>query len=267
MADALSGAASGAAAGSAFGPWGTAIGGVLGLASGLLGKKKAAATAPYTPVDLQKAQRQAIEGNLINQGGIEALLDRANSFESEQALELMEKAMPGYGKLASRLTGLTNELLTNPYDLPADVEKNLERQAAERGIAVGGGGKFSEFSLLRDLGLNQISFGQSRIAQAQGLTGLLASLAPKVNPMSPMSFYVNPGQTAQIAAGNNAATQEIAQSGLNASAAAGNANRQSLWDGIGFAGGLFSDSLGSGTSTRKRTGTGQALGGQLGAIA
>ena len=37
---ALSGAASGAAAGSAFGPWGTAIGGVIGAAGGLFGASK-----------------------------------------------------------------------------------------------------------------------------------------------------------------------------------------------------------------------------------
>lgn len=224
---------------------GTAAVGVLG---NVLAPKRASGTAPLQQVNLQTEQRKAIEGNQINESGIEALLARSNSFAQDQSLSLMEKAMPGYSKLAGRLTGLTNDLLTNPYELPPDVQKNIERQAAERGISVGGRGQFQDFSLLRDLGVNSLQYGQQRIGQAQSLTGLLASLAPKVNPMSPMSFYVTPGQTAQIAAGQNAANQEIAQSGLNAEAAAKNNRNQNLWDSLAFAAGAF----GNGTSTGKK---------------
>ncbi len=218
--------------------WGTGIGGLIGAAGAYFGGKKAAGTAPLSPIDLQLEQKKAIEGNLVNEGSIEALLSRSNSFNQDQSLSLMEKAMPGYTKLAGKLTGLASDLATNPYDLPPDVQANLQRQAAERGISVGGGSgsNFQGFSLLRDLGVNSLQYGQSRIGQAQGLTGLLAGIAPKVNPMSPLNFYVNPGQTAQIAAGNNQQQQEIAQSGLNANAAASNANSQSLWDSLAFAG-------------------------------
>jgi len=256
-----SGAASGAAAGTAVLPgWGTVIGAVLGGAAGLLSGKKAAGTAPLQQVNLQTEQRKAIQGNQINESSIEALLSRSNAFQQDEALSLMEKAMPGYSKLAGRLTGLTNDLLTNPYELPPDVQKNIERQAAERGISVGGRGKFQDFSLLRDLGVNSLQYGQQRIGQAQSLTGLLASLAPRVNPMSPMSFYVTPGQTAQIAAGQNAANQEIAQSGLNAEAAARNSRNQSLWDSIAFGAGVF----GNGTSTGKKPAGTSTGGGAIG---
>lgn len=228
------GAASGAAAGSVFGPWGTVIGGVVGGAAGLL-SKKAAKPVPYQNVDLTAEQRKALNANIGAESDIEALLARANAFNQDQSLSLMEKAMPGYSALAKRLTGLAGDLATNPYDLPADVQANISRQAAERGIQVGTRGQNQQFSLLRDLGINSLEYGQQRIGQAAGLTSLLAGLAPKVNPMSPMSFYVTPGMSAQISQSNNGINQEIAQSANNAETAATNANRQSLWDSLAFA--------------------------------
>jgi len=227
-----SGAASGAAAGSAFGPWGTVIGGVAGGLFG--GGKKAPATAAFQPVDLQEEQRKAIAGNLGAEKDIETLLSRANNFEQDQALSLMEKAMPGYSQLAKKLTGLAGDLATNPYDLPPDVQRNLERQAAERGISVGTRGQTQEFSLLRDLGVNSLNYGQQRIGQAQGLTRLLAGIAPQVSPMSSLSFYVSPAQQSQNRLQGNIAGQEILQGANNAGTAADNAERQGTWDAIAF---------------------------------
>src|SRR5262245_26381674 len=116
--------------------WGAIIPAVLSLAQGFLNKKKAAPGVPYVAPDLQTEQAKAIEGNLANEHDIEALLSRSNAFAQDEALDLMEKAMPGYGKLASSLTSLSGELAANPYDLPADVQRNIERKAAERGISV-----------------------------------------------------------------------------------------------------------------------------------
>jgi len=237
MAFSGSGAAAGASAGSVFGPWGTAAGAVLGGFFG--GSKKAPGSAAYSPVDLQEEQRRAIAGNLSNEKSIEALAGRANAFNQDQAITLMERAMPGYTKLASRLTGLATDLATNPYDLPPDVQANIERQAAERGISVGTSGQTQGFSLLRDLGINSLNYGQSRINQSQSLAGLLAGISPRVNPMSPLSFYVTPGQSAQVQQGTNLINQEIAQGDLNSRAAEDNYQTQSLWDALAFGGGLL----------------------------
>jgi hypothetical protein len=199
----------------------------VSLAGSLL-KPKAKAPAQAAPIDLNAEAKKSLAGNLANESDIEKLLAQANDFTQDQNISLMEKAMPGYSKLASRFTGVANELLTNPYELPTDVAKNLERLAAERGISTGVRGQAGEFSLLRDFGVNSLSYGQSRIGQAQSITQMLASLAPKVNPLSPMSFYVTPGQQAQVAAGN----QNNQQAANNAEAAAYNYNTADRWSNI-----------------------------------
>lgn len=215
----------------------SALGGVAG---GLLGRSKAPPAAP--PIDLTAEQKKAIAGNIANQSDIEALIARANTFNQDQNIDLMERAMPGYGALAKKFTNQANDLLTDPYALPQDVEQNIQRLAAERGISAGTKGEFNDFSLLRDFGINALQYGQSRIGQAQSITQMLASLAPKVNPLSPMSFYVTPQMSADVAAGNRGAEQ--AQN--NAAAAAGNYNRQNLWgaisSGIGTVAGAWAGS-------------------------
>jgi hypothetical protein len=237
-----SGAASGATAGSAFGPWGAAIGGVLG---GLFGGKKAKAPALAPPIDLNAEAKKAIAGNIGNEDDIEALLSRANAFNQTQAIDLMEQALPGYGKLSKQLTTTAGDLLNDPYALPDDVAKNLTRLAAERGISAGTKGEFNDFSLLRDFGINSLQYGQSRINQAQSITQLLGNLAPRVNPLSPMAMYVTPQQTAQVAASN----QSAQQANNNAQAAASNFNNANSWQdilaGVGALGGVFGKNKGN----------------------
>lgn len=199
---------------------------VSSVGGALLGKQKAPKAAP--PIDLTAEQRKSIAGNISNEGDIESLISRANSFSQDQNLALMEKAMPGYGALSKALTSTAQSELADPYSLPKDVQDNIARLAAERGISAGTKGEFNDFSLLRDFGINSLQYGQSRINQAQGITGLLASIAPKVNPLSPMSFYVTPGQQAQVAAGN----QSAQQAQYNAQAAADNYNNASLWGAV-----------------------------------
>ncbi len=224
------GAVAGASAGASFGPWGAVIGGVAG---GLLGGgQKAPAVATYAPISPQEQQKQALEGNLTNESSIEALLSRSNKFNQSQSLSLMEQAMPGYTALSKKLTGLASDLATNPYNLPTDVQANLERQAAERGIVTGRGGQAGDFSLLRDLGVNELQYGQSRINQAGGITSLLAGIAPKVNPMSPMSFYVTPQEQISTQQSNEGIQTNIAQGGFNAQAAASNYNNANNWQNI-----------------------------------
>lgn len=209
------------------GGWVQFIPAAISLASTLLKPKgKAAPLAP--PVDLNAEAKKSIAGNLENQDSIEALLGRANTFNQDQNISLMEQAMPGYGALSKSLTETAQRQLDNPYDLPKDVEQNLVRLAGERGISAGTKGELNDFSLIRDFGINSLQYGQQNISSAQGITGLLASIAPKVNPLSPMAFYVTPTQTADVAAGNRSAQQ----SKNNADTAASNQNNMDTWAGL-----------------------------------
>ena len=198
--------------------------------------KKAAANR-VQPVDLQEEQTKAIEGNLANQAKIESLVSSTNTFDQSQANSMMEQAIPGFSALQSKLMSTTNDLLTNPYDLPKDVQTNLERLAAERGVSAGTRGTFNEFSLLRDLGVNSLQYGQSRINQAGGLAGIISSIAPKANVMSPLSFYNTPAQYIQNQQMNNANDQAVRQGAINAELAATNYQNAGIANAItGLAG-------------------------------
>lgn len=241
-----SGAASGAAAGSAFGPWGTVIGGVLGA---FLNKKKAAPTAPFVPleqldpINAQAEQRRAITGNLEAEGDIESLLTRANRYQQGQASDLLESAVPGYGRLSKSILRRGQEASDNPYDLPKEVQDNLQRIAAERGITVGNRGQSQKFSALRDLGVNMLDYGNQNFQRSLQALQMVTGLAPRVSPMSPLSFYLSPAQNIGVAAGNqqmqqqtnlfnNTGAQATAQGGYNAQTAASNFNRQNMWDNL-----------------------------------
>lgn len=243
---------------------GTAISVIGGAVASKKAKKKAGETVPFEEVDLQQEQRDALAGNLASQGSIEDLLARSNQFQQGQALSLAEQAMPGYGALSRTLTDRATMLAENPYDVPKEVEDNLARIAAERGISAGTRGQFNDFSLLRDFGVNQLQYGRENISQASQITNLLSSIAPKVNPMSPLAFYVTPQQNAANTQGNNTTQQGVSQSGANAAAAAGNANGSTWGNLIAGATGIGADLFKNYMSTTK---TGSSGGGAQSEIA
>ena len=211
---------------------------------------KASAANQVAPVDLQEEQTKAIEGNLANQAKIEGLVSSTNAFNQSQATSMMEQAIPGFTALQNKLVATTSDLLTNPYDLPKDVQTNLERLAAERGVSAGTRGTFNEFSLMRDLGVNSLQYGQSRINQAGGLAGIISSIAPKANVMSPLSFYNTPAQYIQNQQMNNANDQAVRQGAINAELAATNYQNAGIANAVtglaGVAGSIDWSKMGGG---------------------
>ena len=249
------------------------IAGVVGVAGTAYGamsqasaaKKAAAASAAnrVAPVDLQEEQTKAIEGNLANQAKIEELVSSTNAFNQSQATSMMESAIPGFSALQGKLMATTNDLLTNPYDLPKDVQTNLERLAAERGVSAGTRGTFNEFSLLRDLGVNSLQYGQSRINQAGGLAGIISSIAPKANVMSPLSFYNTPQQYAANQQLTNANNQATTQGAINANLAAANYQNAGITNAItglaGVAGSVDWSKMGGSSATKVSTASSDQL--------
>lgn len=242
--------------------------GAISLASSLFGKKKAPAPVYQKPIDWQEEQKKAISGNLANFGDASQLSERTNTFAQGEASRLMEMALPGWSKLQGTLSNQAQSLLTNPYDVPPEVAQNLARQAAERGISSGARGQFSDFSYLRDFGLNSLQMGQQRINQAQGIASMLASTAPRVNPMSPISMFINPTQVAAATQQQNAANQQVGQQAANAQASASNYNNQAIWNGVGaMAGSLDWGSIfGTGSSTSNASKIGSTVGNVAGGL-
>jgi len=146
-------------------------------------------------IDPAQAQASALWSNLSNAGDAEKLANRTNAFNQAQNSALLEKAMPGWGQYTSNMMAMGNRMAAeNPYELPGDVQDNLARLAAERGISAGTRGQFSDFSLLRDFGISSLDYANKKVGQLQGMTASLGALASmsRVNPMSVQSFYITP---------------------------------------------------------------------------
>jgi len=223
---------------------------------------RAPGAVQYQPVDPGAVASQTIDSDSANLAKANQLTSGINQFSQGQANSMMEQALPGWGKLQSSMTSTTEDLLKNPYDLPPDVQQNLERLSAEKGISAGTRGQFNDFSLMRDFGVNELQYGQSRINQASGLYQLLASTAPRVNPVSPMAFMVTPSEAIQQQQHTNDQNQAINQGNQNAIAAANNYRMQALSNSfaqIGSMGSLFSGAVGGGS----RGGGGSGGGGGL----
>ena len=134
--------------------------------------KQAKKNAPGTvaAIDPNSVAKAAVQGNIANQPDIEKLVSSTNSFDQSQATSLMEQAMPGYKALSTSLTSRAQSMADNPYAVPQDVQDNLQRLAAEKGVSTGRSGQAGQFSLLRDLGVNELQYGQSNISGASGIT-------------------------------------------------------------------------------------------------
>lgn len=226
-----------------MGLWAAALASLIG---GFAKKQNAPQNIPYTPVDTGQQQQGAIASNTAAQPGLEDLLSQSNKFQQGQANSMMEQALPGYGKLAGNLTAQATDEAANPYAVPADVNANISRLAAERGVNVGTRGQTQGFSALRDLGVNALNYGQQRLQSAASILSTVTGTAPRVSPMSPMSFYVTPGQNADEARYTNTRDQSTKQAGANAGAAATSWNRSAGWDGL-----LSSIMFGAGTQDPK----------------
>lgn len=205
---------------------------IASLGSALFNKQKAPTTVPYVPVDLQQTQQQSITGNAAAEGSIEDLLSKANSYTQNQADSLLEKAVPGYHAFATNLLQAGADKLANPYALPQDVTDKLNQVAAEKGISRGTAGQTNQYSALKDLGVNMLDYGNQNFQQAIQALSTVTGLAPRISPLSPMSFYVTPQQQAQNQTYTNTTQQQIAQGGANAATAARNWNTNNLWDSL-----------------------------------
>jgi hypothetical protein len=224
-----SGAVAGAKIGSIVPGVGTAIGALLGGAAGLFaGKQKAPPQAVYQPVDVQEEQRRAIAGNLANFDAAATLAAKGNTFSQNEAARLLEQAIPGFGALQKRLLASVDADLSSQTTLPADVQDQIARFAAEKGVTRGTSGNFNAFSLVKDFGFNLVDWQQAARARALNTLSTVYGFAPRVNVMSPMASMVDPSTAIQVASQNNQAQFGAAQAGYNAQTAAANYQRSQL---------------------------------------
>ena len=216
--------------------------------------KKAAAGAAYqAPIDWQEEQRKALEGNLATLPKSEKLSAATNTFNQSESNRLMEQALPGWSKLQASMTSTAQNLMTNPYELDQDTQDYLQKKAAEMGVSSGARGGFEKFNLLKDFGVTSMQYGTQRINQAQSLFSTLASTAPRVNPMSPISMFVTPQQIASATQQQNSSNQQVAQSANNLQTQATMNQNQAIWGSVGSVAGSVDWSKMFGSSPTSNT--------------
>ena len=215
--------------------WGAVAGAAITAVGGMVSanQKKTGKAVYQEKLDWQAEQQKAIEGNLATLPQSEKLLAATNTFNQSESNRLMEAALPGWSKLQSSMTSTAQNLMTNPYELDQDTQDYLQKKAAEMGVSSGARGGFEKFNLLKDFGVTSMQYGTQRINQAQSLFSTLASTAPRVNPMSPISMFVTPQQIASTTQQQNISNQQVAQSANNLQTQATMNQNQAIWGSVG----------------------------------
>lgn len=155
---------------------------------GLRGKDPNSLEVPPAPnVDTTKAQGDAIAGNISNLPALSRLASATNDATTEQFLAMMEKLIPGFAQISSKIAGNIKSMVSG--ELPSDVENYIGRKSAERGISRGtAGSEFNKYGELRDLGLTSLEMTDRGLSSAQRW------LSSQPAPMNFQSMFVSPGQ-------------------------------------------------------------------------
>lgn len=210
---------------------GAAITAVGSIGAAAMSKQKAPGVAQPIPIDVGQAAGDAISANRNNFGAASDLATDTNNFNSNEARRLLEQAMPGFGAMQKRLMDSVNSDLSSENSMSPEMEDQIARFAAEKGVARGTSGGFNGFSLVKDFGFNMVDWKNAQRARALNTLSTVFGMAPRVNPMSPMAMFVDPNTAVSAQAQNSSAATSAAQAGLNASAAARNHNA-SMWGGV-----------------------------------
>jgi hypothetical protein len=222
---------------------GSAIGSVVGtVGSAILGKQKAPAYVP--PASIGQIATDTTNANLQNFNANSKLAAETNQFDMNQAISLMNQAIPGFSQIQKNLISVANQDFSG--QLPSNVLGQIQQQAAEQGVSSGASGGFTNNNLFRSLGISQLNWDQA--SQSMGLNALQSVFgsAPRISAMSPMSMFVTPQQAQNQ---SNYQTSAL-QSWQNAQTAAANYNAQLMGKAFGslanFAGTAASSLFGGG---------------------
>jgi hypothetical protein len=154
----------------------------------------------------------AISGNLGNLAGIYGLSTGADTASGAGVQSEYLANLPDYTGLLTTATGNVGQELQG--DVPADVQRNLQTAAAERGVTTGQGANSQNdnASYLQALGLTSI--GQMQTGM-QGFNQLYQD-TPTGPAFNPSSMLVTPEQqqAAQLAANQEAAAPDPQAAGL-----------------------------------------------------
>lgn len=173
------------------------------------------APLPSAP-SVADATAQSLDAYLANKDKIAAVTSDANTTAQNAAMDALESALPGFKSLMAGYMSKIQSDLNSETTLPADMQANLSKLAAEKGISRGTSGGFNNFSLVKDFGVNLIDY-QNQV-RSRGLSTLSAiqSAIPQINPLSPTAFITSPTTALAAKTASDANNTDATQSYLNA---------------------------------------------------
>lgn len=112
------------------------------------------------PIDYGPTLQRAVQSNI----DLLPSLKELGLLSTDAFTEMLERALPGFGRLRDTTTGIIQDKLEGK--IPKDVLRLLERNAAERGVTLGtSGSQFNEYDELRNLGLTSLAVQNEGLAQ------------------------------------------------------------------------------------------------------
>lgn len=168
--------------------------------------------AQYEPVDFAQTQLDTIFDNTNALPSIKTLVNRTNTFITNDALKRADKLIPGYRSSMTALGGAANDFLLGrvPFEDVLDIVGN--RSALTSSIGTPGTGTNAT---LRDLGMSRAG----AIQQGSGLLGQMVNIAETVSPrstyMNPQSMMLNPLDRIRLEMEQNQLIQQSQQNANN----------------------------------------------------
>lgn len=137
---------------------------LVGKAIGAFGKKPEIPVLPA--VNASESQANTIKGNLQNLPEAQRLASAVNAGNRAEAMKSFRAAVPGGEQILATGTQTIADMLRG--QLPQDVQRQIQQNAAEAGVAGGFGGTGAGRALgARDLGLASLSLVEKGLSSAQ----------------------------------------------------------------------------------------------------
>ena len=148
----------------------------------------------FKPIDFGDIQSQAAQDYTNLLPALQPLAEKFNTLAGTEMEKALERSLPGYRNLVNMGTSNIQSYLRG--EVPEDVQANLERQAAEKGVALGtSGSQFGKFDTLRNLGLTSLALSEKGLDAASRWIDSAASRTPTFNFSS---MFISPTQRVGI---------------------------------------------------------------------
>lgn len=146
----------------------------------------------WKPITLGDSQTQAIDQNIASLPKLKDLAGDVNSFNQDQMLAMLRKAIPGYDQQVGKVNDIINSELSG--EIPKDIQDAIARSGASKALSGGYAGSGMGRNLVaRDLGLTSLDLTQKGIDSASKWIQQSAALMMP-GQFNVASMFVSPTQ-------------------------------------------------------------------------